>query len=407
MATVHEIKKEILSVVTIASIAGTRSTRMQCPFHHSESLDLQLFHEENRWKCWGKCNTAGNIFDWIMLQDGVDFKTAFKQLAEYAGIPLTNSSERSEILNLAQDYFHESLLQNKEALLYLRKRGFSKEHIFRRKIGFSGLHDFPSNVPIRKLEQVGLIRTGTHGLYPYFRNRIVYPIYDRNFDILQLQGRSIEPDVEPKYLALPQGVELPGRSIWQCLAGEEILRDTSISELWLCEGWPDRETLAAWGIPALGLFGHSGLEKHSYQLDGLTKVYVCLDNDEASQKTLLDKLYLLAMKIPKVEFVITLLPEGVDINDFAREGRSEKEPLNRTRDSAKIEELYKIAEQSKPFIEVLINKWTEKHYMVEPLVKLIAKVPDNDKWIYTLSKKLGESEQSIKFLMKVLANSSV
>jgi len=352
-----EAKAEILANVSLASIAGTRSSRMQCPFHHSDALDMQLFHEDNRWKCWGRCQASGDIFDWYQLENGCDFKTSLKQLAEFAGISLMPSKERTEALMATQRFYHEELKNHPEVIAYLKRRGFSEELMFRRQIGYAPNKIWPDNVPVRALEQVGLIKPSGYGPWPWFRDMIVYPVYDKMCNQVQMQGRAFphtEEDTGPKYLALGQDVEIPGRSIYQCLAGEEILRDKLTKWAFLCEGWPDRETLTAWSLPALGLFGNKGLEKHSHKLGHLEQLYVLLDPDEASQKKLLDQLYQLAMRIPTVDIRNIVMPGDLDLNDWARQGRSAEEPLDPVRDEARIGELREWARNAKPLVEELI-----------------------------------------------------
>jgi DNA primase len=410
----RELRDQIEGAISIATLSGARASRIRCPFHNSSGLDMALSHEDGKWRCYGACDDGKwhNIFDWIIAEQGCDFKEAVHHLADMAGISLSPPRERTEILSAAQRYYHSNLLKHPEAVDYLHRRGFSDEHIYQRQFGYA-TEDFPEGITVRKLASVDLIRTGFYGHYATFRERIVYPVYDNRFNQIQMQGRLIKA-VEgtsdrpppPKYMALSSSAELKGRSIYHCLGGEEILRH-KVDHVFLCEGWPDRETLNAWRVPSVCLFGHSGIDRHGYRLKHASRVYVVLDPDEASQKHLLTHLYDLAVKIPHVDFyVVDLATGGMDLNDWAMSGKSAGKFLGPTADEAKVAALYRMAADSKHFVQDLIDRWGDHTNLIDPLVKLIARTSDPDRWSWALAQKVGQSQQTINYLIKVLAPST-
>ncbi len=403
-----EIKEEIEANVRVGTLAGSQSSRISCPFHKSADLDLALYHETNTWRCFGACDDGRvhNVFDWVMNIEGVPFAEAFKILADAAGISLKPNRERVEILSSAQGFYHEELMRNDEARAYLHRRGFSDEHLFRRQIGYAS-EGFPDGISFDRLQKVGLLRPGLT-TRPFFRHRIVYPIYDRSQMQIQMQGRLFPfPQLDhegkelPKYLGLKSDVELKGRSIWQCLAGEEILTSHSLQEVVLCEGWPDRETLDAWGIKAVSLFGHSGLSKHYHKFKTLQRVHLVLDPDGASQKNVLNELWQMGCRIPHVElFNVVLQTGGLDINDWAMSGKSEGETLSRTKDEAKIEMFQRMCKLAKPLPLTLIETWSNKPHLLQPLAQYIGRLPDPEPWVHALAKRVGETERTIRFFVK-------
>jgi DNA primase len=157
-----EVREEIENTISIAQLAGTRSSRTQCPFHHSESLDMQLFHEDNTWRCWGKCDDGKrkSIFDWVMRRDGIDFKAALHQLADEAGVSFQASAERVAILSHMQRFYHRQLDIYPQARAYLHARGFSDEIIYRYQLGYAPAGMFPTDIEARKLHGVGLVKIG-------------------------------------------------------------------------------------------------------------------------------------------------------------------------------------------------------------------------------------------------------
>lgn len=412
-----ELKAEIELAVPIGSLIGTRATRLQCPFHNSSDLDLAVKHHTNMWRCYGACDDGHwhSIFDWVMLSMGCEFKEALRILAEQAGIPLGANRERSRILKESLSYFKECLFSDREALDYLKRRGFGEYHLFQRQIGYAGSMGIPPDVSTTELEMVGLVRRTHLGVRPYFRNRIVYPIFDRKVELVQMQGRLYpEPNYLPnesklpKYLGLSNEVDLKGRTIFDCLAGEDdLVRQAHRGFAFLTEGWPDAETLRAWGLPVGGLFGHSGLERHAFKLGHLQEVFVVLDPDKASQGNIYPALYRLALKIPHVIFKnIYLDTSGLDINDWAMQSKPTGELLDPYKDEHKIAQLRVMVTHAKPLVQDLIERWWDRPHLVQPLLLLIAKTQNNEKWIWELAQRMGESERAVKLLLRVLSQDS-
>lgn len=51
------------------------AARFKCPLH-KETHGASLAVWENGWRCFGKCQTSGNVIDWVMKYRGLDFKEA-------------------------------------------------------------------------------------------------------------------------------------------------------------------------------------------------------------------------------------------------------------------------------------------------------------------------------------------
>lgn len=415
---IKDIKAEIEATVSISALAGTRATRVECPFHLSSDADMALDHARNQWRCYGGCDDGKwhTIYDWVMARDGVDYTTALKSLAEDAGVSFAANRERAQVLSSAQSYYYEHLQKYPDVLAYLHSRGFSDELIFQRQIGYAPEGFFPTNVSLQKLAEVGLMKVSYWKPYPTFSDRIVYPVYDYQYNLVQMQGRLVGKPAEdaerkpPKYLALSNEVDLRGRSIYQCLGGEDILKFDALRGplpyVFLCEGWPDRETLSSWRINAVCLFGHSGMEKHAARLRrAVQRVYVVLDPDEASQKRLLNGLFDLAIKCPEIEFFVVDLMSftgGLDLNDWAMRGKPAGQFLSATSDASKIDALRLAMEQAQPLPQALIDKWGSYPHLIELIARYIAVLPNPEPWIKALATAVGQSPSAVAFLISVL-----
>lgn len=47
-----------------------------CPLHHDTSPSFTVYPDEQTWHCFGACNKGGDVIDFIMAAEGVDFKQA-------------------------------------------------------------------------------------------------------------------------------------------------------------------------------------------------------------------------------------------------------------------------------------------------------------------------------------------
>lgn len=404
-----DLREDIESSVSIGMLARTSRTRIPCPFHNSVAPDLQILHHENKWRCWGKCAATHpgkrSIFDWVMLEQGVDFSGAFKILAEEAGISIMPNQERVRILSEAQDFYYTELQSHDKAKQYLTRRGFGEQLIFQRRLGFASADSMPT-LSIRDLDRVGLMVPGMYGPYLQFQDRLVYPVYDMRYNIVQMQGRLIAPaknETTPKYKALPEEkVELRGRSIYQCLAGEELLKRTDVEDIVLCEGWPDRETLFAWGFNSVSLFGNKGMAKHAHKFKHVKRIHVVLDPDEASQNFILNELFALQCRAPQIEIRnVKLDTDGTDLNDWAISGNVGKE-LNRFNQRDKVEQFQGMLDSSKPLVEELIDVWGNNRSYWQMLLSAISISSDVDKYVHAFARMVNETPATIRFAMSMV-----
>lgn len=53
----------------------------KCPFHNEvNGTALTVWPEDNRWRCFGKCDAGGDVIEAVMRLDGVSFKEACARL---------------------------------------------------------------------------------------------------------------------------------------------------------------------------------------------------------------------------------------------------------------------------------------------------------------------------------------
>ena len=183
--------------------------------------------EKKIFKCFG-CGAGGDIFEFLMKMEGLEFPEAKKVLAKKAGVVLKDydhqdSGQKSRLLKameLATKYYHYILLNSesaKPALEYLTKRGLTEDTIIDWQIGYSpdgwsNVYDFLKKRGFNDQEiflaGLSLRKKTGFGFYDRFRNRIMFPIDDVSGNTVAFTAR-VSPENEAtevmgKYINSPQ-----------------------------------------------------------------------------------------------------------------------------------------------------------------------------------------------------------
>lgn len=77
----EEIKRNN-SVKSVAIKYGFHPNKqgfIPCPFHREKTASLKLYEGDRGYYCFG-CGASGDVFDFVMQIDGVDFKEAYQSL---------------------------------------------------------------------------------------------------------------------------------------------------------------------------------------------------------------------------------------------------------------------------------------------------------------------------------------
>ncbi len=227
-ATIKE-KLDIVDLIgeTIQLKKAGTTFKGLCPFHGEKTPSFTVTPTRERWHCFG-CGRGGDIFNFVMERDGVDFPTALRSLAGRAGVELSERTSAEDAqrkrlrdaLDAAISFYHHVLTTHpagEAARTYLHDRGFTDETIETFRLGWAPdawdamTHALNGKrqIPEADLEAAGLVsrrRTG-RGVYDRFRARVIFPIRDASGGATGMTGRILGAqgeDTGPKYLNTPQ-----------------------------------------------------------------------------------------------------------------------------------------------------------------------------------------------------------
>jgi DNA primase len=186
-----------------------------CPFHNEKTPSFTVDEERGSYHCFG-CGEHGDIISFVMKTNNMDFKAAIAELAQQAGLKLPDYKPKSEaqiareenyftISEAAAKTYQQKLFEPEGAvaLEYIKKRGFSLDTIKKYRLGYAPKNNIIAakftNTKIENLIASGLVRQGNYGPYDFFRDKLMFPIFNPRGQIVAFSGRSLDGS-EPKYI---------------------------------------------------------------------------------------------------------------------------------------------------------------------------------------------------------------
>jgi DNA primase len=309
MGVVDQIK-ERLDIVEVVSAyvplqKSGRNYKALCPFHAEKTPSFVVFPESQHWHCFGACGEGGDLFTFVMKQEGWDFRTALEELARQAGVelrPRTPLQERAEeeadrlreLLQAAAQYYRHLLRHAPEAKMardYVARRGLSDETAERFLLGYSPsgwdrIRNYLAGegYATDEIAKAGLLvqREDTGAVYDRFRERLMIPIRDGKGQVIGFGARTLDPEGVPKYLNSPQTPLFDkGRTLFGLdLARQSIRRQ---DQAVLVEGYMDvMQAHQAGFANVVAQMGTALTESQLRQLERYTRhLVLALDPDAA------------------------------------------------------------------------------------------------------------------------------
>ena len=187
-----------------------------------------------------------------------------------------------EINELATEYYHQKLLESKEAQEYLRKRKINNESIALFQIGYAPKENELYEYLLKKGYNEELIKNSSliiEDTIDKFSNRIVFPNIDEKKRVTSFSARTINDNTKPKYINSTIHMKT------QNLYGINLPKDCMEKYIVLVEGATDVITLNQAEIKnVVALLGTELTEEQCNLIKRITNtVIVALDNDLAGK----------------------------------------------------------------------------------------------------------------------------
>jgi DNA primase len=349
--TDHVIE-EIRARVDIVELIGARMTLKKaggtfkgcCPFHNEKTPSFNVNPVKQFYHCFG-CGEHGDIFTFLMKQDGLSFMDAVRTLADRAGVAITqevdyNAQNRNLLYAIHAElaaFYQRCLKQTQEAEIarrYLSSRKLSEEVVALFGIGYAP--ERPHDVLLQwgkkysyspeQLVAAGILTPPNKpdrpdDYYDRFRGRLMFPICDRQGRVVAFSARLLkERKNTGKYVNSPETDIFTKSRVLYALdkAAAKIVKHPR-REAIICEGQIDVirchsagfETAVASQGTAFTKEHVSLLKKHA------DSVVLVFDGDSAGRKAALRTGALFLEE--EVPVRVAVLPTGDDPDSIIRD----------------------------------------------------------------------------------------
>jgi DNA primase len=341
--------EELVGARTELRRAGQRRLQGLCPFHDERTPSFGIDPVEKLYHCFG-CGVGGDVFQFVMETEGLDFTAALESLADRAGIELERDAEdprdaarrekRDRLLALLERtaaYYVRVLWESGEAERareYLAARGLEEGVLREYRVGYAPsawdrvlVASRQAGYSEDELVAAGLASRSREGrgVYDRFRARIMFPLCDERGRVLGFGARRMtDSDRGPKYLnSSDNEVFHKGRIVY----GADLARAAAAraGRVVLVEGYTDAIALRQAGVAEV--VGSMGTALTDSQVDALDRmaptVLLCQDPDAAGQEAAQRGATALSRRsrLRPMDVRVVRLPAGEDPADVVqREG---------------------------------------------------------------------------------------
>ena len=334
--SIENLKNQIDIVDIVSSYielkkSGT-SFKACCPFHGEETPSFTVSPAKQIYHCFG-CSNGGDAIKFVMEYEKLSYPEAIEKIAALTNFNLEYDNNDSQVLNTSildavNKYYQNNLLSTLNAIQYLSSRGITKESIDKFQIGYAS----SSNDTITYLKnnffdlsmaiELGIIDSGSNGLYARFIERITFPIFLQSGKLVGFGGRTISGH-NAKYVNSP-ATKLFNKSA--LLFGYNLARESiyQSKEIIITEGYLDVIMLHQAGFTnSVATLGTALTSQHVPLLKKSdAKVILGYDGDKAGMEAAYKASILLAQN----DFVggVVIFQNGQDPADYVKEGRVEE-----------------------------------------------------------------------------------
>ncbi|MBR6563649.1 MAG: DNA primase [Clostridia bacterium] len=409
--------EEVIGRVVTLKRAGSNLVG-NCPFHSERTPSFTVFPSTSSYYCFG-CGAGGDVVTFVMQTENIEYREAIEFLAKRAGIKVEENYEsrkpheptvkRDRLLELNREaarFFYKSLLapEGADARAYLDKRGFNSTTVKRFGIGFAPdapfgrapLCDYLVSKGFNALE----IRTAFLGgeskkngkLYDMFRNRLMFPVFDVDGEVVAFSGRRLNENDERKYVNTS---DTPVFKKSRVLFALNFAKNSESGTLILCEGAPDAIAMHQAGFDnAIATLGTAITPEHARIIARYCRtVYLAYDIDKAGRKATLKGIELLN-QVGVDTKILNLGTEAKDPDEYIKRFGADSFRAKLTGSSGQID--YRIDEIISRY-DVTVAE--DKLRAVEEITKFIATFasrPEREVYAARAAEKLKLTAESIR-----------
>jgi DNA primase len=239
-----------------------------CPFHNEKTPSFTVNDQKGFYHCFG-CGAHGSVLDFVMGTQGLEFMEAVEMLAGEAGMDVPKQSrdqiERdkkrgtlAEVMEAVTKWYMAQLKGQigRAAYDYIKGRGLTDATLERFQMGYSpaartALKDamIARGIGEDQLIETGMLIKPEGGgpSYDRFRDRLMFPITDRQGRVIAFGGRALSKDAKAKYLNSPETTIFhKGATLYNWANARAASYDAG--QVMVVEGYMDVIALAQAGI---------------------------------------------------------------------------------------------------------------------------------------------------------------
>ena len=310
-----------------------------CPFHGDSHPSLKVNDNEGMYKCF-VCGVGGDAIGFVKDFKKIDYVEAVKDIASNLGVTVELTEKKKlnpkfelgfRVMNAAYRLYKKVVEEKRPENFkkFLAERKISEETVQNFGIGYAPatnaffhyLQSLPAPTKDKAIAlalEIGIIKEGKWGPYDFYRDRVMFPIFDHSGQVRGFSSRDVLPDQLPKYLNSGESFLFDKGNI---LYGFHLARNhiRSKDAVIIVEGQMDVVSMHQYGFNyTVGASGIAVSQKSARLLTHMAKnIYLGLDSDNAG---------LTAMERIQAEFMqFKVLPKVIDYSpakdpdDFLKE----------------------------------------------------------------------------------------
>jgi DNA primase len=334
--------KTRLSILTLMdryNIPLDKHHKACCPFHEEKTPSFTVYPKTNTFHCFG-CGKSGDTIEFIQLKENITKHQAILKAQDFIGVPSIMEpppnpqpekpvppEERTAILTKIFELFKNGLnhpvsVKPKE---YIKKRNLNPAML---EMGYNS-GQFHHHGKLSEIDQQACINAGLlvpyKGSVPYAsgttytafaKDCIIFPLKDKQDQIISLYGRSITSNDKSKhyYLKDRQGLypNYPNPATTKLILTEAIIDASSLLS--------NPEIISKYSV--LACYGTNGLtDEHKQAIAGLKQlkeIIFFFDGDKSGKEAITKHSEILHQLRPGIKLTYIETPENEDINSLAQ-----------------------------------------------------------------------------------------